>query len=142
MARHLVPSFCFAAYAVALTLQGCGKQAPYSPDRQLHVAASEVTAADALPRRSAFGVQRTLKSPDRSPGVSVRPAERYPSDDRPPCLAELLHAPDPNVRIQGLDAWALEPGTSLDPVTYALVDSDESVRARAQEVFEQELARR
>jgi len=27
-------------------------------------------------------------------------------------------------------------------VTYALVDPDESVRARAQEVFEQELARR
>jgi hypothetical protein len=31
---------------------------------------------------------------------------------------------------------------SLDPATYALVDPDEAVRARAQELFEQELDRR
>jgi hypothetical protein len=46
------------------------------------------------------------------------------------------------VRIQALDAWARQPGASLDPVTYALVDPDASVRARAQEVLEEELARR
>ena len=33
------------------------------------------------------------------------------------------------------------PGESLDPVTYALVDPDESVRARAQELLEQRLNR-
>lgn len=54
----------------------------------------------------------------------------------------MLHASDPNVRIQALDAWAQHPGASLDPVTYTLVDPDESVRTRAQEVLEQELARR
>ena len=48
----------------------------------------------------------------------------------------------PEFRSQALDAWAQHPGVSLDPVTYALVDPDESVRARAQELLEHELARR
>ena len=55
---------------------------------------------------------------------------------------ELLSSPDFQVRLQGLEAWAQHPGTTLDAVTYALVDPEESVRARAQEVFEEELARR
>jgi hypothetical protein len=53
-----------------------------------------------------------------------------------------LHAdPDPTIRLYALEAWALRPGSTLDPVTYALVDADESVRARAQEVFEDVLTR-
>jgi hypothetical protein len=40
------------------------------------------------------------------------------------------------VRIQALEAWARNHGKSLDPVTYALVDLDEPVRARAQELFD------
>ena len=50
--------------------------------------------------------------------------------------------PDPSVRLHALEVWAQRPSESLDPVTYALVDADESVRARAQELMEQELARR
>jgi len=49
--------------------------------------------------------------------------------------------PDPNIRLDALEAWALAPRQTLDPVTYALVDPDESVRARAQELFEEVLAR-
>jgi hypothetical protein len=53
-----------------------------------------------------------------------------------------LHAdPDPTIRLYALEAWALHPGPTLDPVTYALVDADEAVRERAQEVFEELLAR-
>jgi HEAT repeat protein len=73
---------------------------------------------------------------------AATPLERYATEDPPPWLAELLHAPDPSVRIQALDAWARHPGASLDPVTYALVDQDQSVRERAQEVLEEALARR
>jgi hypothetical protein len=51
-------------------------------------------------------------------------------------------APIPQVRLQWLEAWAQHPGETLDVVTYALVDSDESVRDRAQVLFEQALARR
>lgn len=50
--------------------------------------------------------------------------------------------PDPSVRLHALEVWAQRPGESLDPVTYALVDPDDSVRARAQELMERELARR
>jgi len=57
-------------------------------------------------------------------------------------LAESLGSPDPRVRIRALEAWALHPGDTLDPVTYALVDADELVRTRAQELLEEILARR
>ena len=55
-------------------------------------------------------------------------------------MPEALRDPDPGARIRGLEAWARQPGETLDPVTYALVDPDESVRARAQELLEEALA--
>jgi hypothetical protein len=68
------------------------------------------------------------------------PAEQLQAEDQPPWLAELFHSPDPNLRVQALDAWARQFGESLNPLIFALV-ADESVRARAQELLEQELAR-
>jgi len=44
--------------------------------------------------------------------------------------------------MHALEAWAQQPGESLDPATYALVDPDETVRARAQELVDEQLARR
>jgi hypothetical protein len=44
-------------------------------------------------------------------------------------------------RLQALEFWAQQPGDALDPVTLALVDEDESVRTRAQELWEQQLTR-
>ena len=79
---------------------------------------------------------------DRLSAPGVPPPEPLAAEDPPPWLAEMLHSTDPNVRVQGLDAWARHPGTSLDPVTYALVDPDESVRARAQALFDEALAQR
>ena len=49
--------------------------------------------------------------------------------------------PDVSVRLQALEHWAQQPGEALDPVTYALVDGDEDVRARAQDVWAQQLTR-
>jgi HEAT repeat protein len=140
MARHLVWSLWLAAIAVALALQGCGKRSPASLDRPPHAATGRAAAAD--PTASRPEALHGSKTSERSLAASARPLEQYPTEDSPPWLAELLHAPDPNVRIQALDAWARQPGPSLDPVTYALVDPDETVRARAQEVLERELARR
>jgi HEAT repeat protein len=57
-------------------------------------------------------------------------------------LAAAREDPDPNVRRHALETWAKQPGESLDPVTYALVDPDETVRARAQALLEEALARR
>jgi hypothetical protein len=52
--------------------------------------------------------------------------------------------PDPMARLQIIESWAQQAqrDSSLDLLTNALVDPDQTVRARAQELFEQELARR
>jgi hypothetical protein len=50
--------------------------------------------------------------------------------------------PDPRVRLHAIETWAAKPGNTLDPVTFALVDPDENVRARAQQLFEEALARK
>ena len=55
----------------------------------------------------------------------------------PAWLTAARDDPDPNVRRHALDVWAQDPGESLDPVTYALVDPDEAVRTRAQELAEE-----
>jgi hypothetical protein len=45
--------------------------------------------------------------------------------------------PDTRIRLQALDVWAQHPGGSMDTVTQALVDEDETVRGRAQELLDQ-----
>jgi HEAT repeat protein len=52
-----------------------------------------------------------------------------------------LEAPNPQVRIQALEQWAQQhQGDAVDPLTYALVDPDEQVRARPQALWERMLA--
>lgn len=63
------------------------------------------------------------------------------STEEPAWLTEALNDPNPNVRINALEAWARNFRESLDPITHALVDPDESVRSRAQELLEEALAR-
>lgn len=140
MARHLVGSLWFTVLAAALVLEGCGKPPPAELDRPVQAIAAQAAAAAQAASPPAAHYDRKTTEGLSAPNAP-RP-EQYQTEDPPPWLAELLHAPDPNVRIQALDAWAEHPGASLDPVTYALVDPDELVRARAQELFEQELARR
>jgi hypothetical protein len=52
--------------------------------------------------------------------------------------------PNPKPRLQLVESWAQQarPDSSLDLLTNALVDPDETVRARAQELMEQALAAR
>jgi hypothetical protein len=120
------------AVAVTLALGACGRSLPDQ-------------SATATPPRAIAARQVIAQQPPTSaPKASMASVAQYSESTQapPPWLAELLNAPDPQVRLLGLDAWARHPGESLDPVTYALADPDESVRARAQEVLEEELARR
>jgi hypothetical protein len=121
------------AVAVTLGLGACGRSAPDQ-------------AASATPAR-AVAVKPVIAQPvpTRAAKASIASVTQDSESTRAapsPWLAELLNDPDPQVRLQGLDAWKRHPGETLDAVTYALVDPDESVRARAQELFERELARR
>jgi hypothetical protein len=50
--------------------------------------------------------------------------------------------PDSNVRTHALETWAQNPGANVDPAARAFVDRDESIRARAQELFEKGISRR
>jgi hypothetical protein len=47
----------------------------------------------------------------------------------------------PGGRLHALQTWAQGPRDTLDPVTYALVDPDETVRARARELLDETLGR-
>jgi HEAT repeat protein len=56
--------------------------------------------------------------------------------------AAMPSCPYAPTRIRALEQWAAQSdGSSVDPLTYALVDEDEQVRARAQELLEEALAR-
>jgi hypothetical protein len=142
VARHLVRSLWFAVLAAALAFEGCSKPSPAELERPVQAVAPEAAAAAANQAAFPPAAHYERKTTEGLPALSAPRPEQYRPEDPPPWLTELLHSPDPNVRVQGLEAWARHPSTSLDPVTYALVDPDESVRARAQEVLEQELARR
>jgi hypothetical protein len=115
---------------LAVTLSACGK----SPDKS----ASNRQAASSVQGDRELFINTNTKSsqpPKKSP-VPVLSAEE------PAWLTEALKDPDPTVRLNAIEAWARNPGASLDPLTHALVDPDESVRTRAQELLEDALARR
>jgi hypothetical protein len=85
---------------------------------------------------------QTAASPaDTPPPDEQTTAERAQREARQLWFAEVREHPDVTVRLQALEVWAQQPGDALDPVTYALVDGDEHVRARAQELWEQQLTR-
>ena len=48
---------------------------------------------------------------------------------------------DSEARRKALEDWPGDPHQGVDALTYALTDSDESVRARAQELWEEAIER-
>jgi hypothetical protein len=100
--------------------------------------------------RSTDSSQATSPAPDARVQTAASPADTPPSDAqttadqaqrevREQWFAELRESPDVTVRLQALEVWAQQPGDSIDPLTYALVDEDEDVRTRAQALWEQQL---
>lgn len=151
-------------------LSGCGPASPDPIERTGADAPSGQATAMPTPAMPA-PLDRTLNadaSPWRPPAPTGHPAqpEHSPTSDCPQSpaspdatcpdpnesesagaaarqqwLAEALVHPDTAVRRQALEAGAAQPSRDLGPLTYALVDEDDSVRARAQELYEQHLAR-
>lgn len=61
----------------------------------------------------------------------------------PEWMAQKLNAPKVRVRLQALETWAQSaPPGAVDPFILAFEDKDERVRARAQQLLEQDWARR
>ena len=91
---------------------------------------------------------RSREAADRASNLGVRPpqasdqaqvqAQAAALLDTPPEWTAALQHPDKDVRREALQQWAGQgAATPLDPLTHALVDPDESVRAKAQELVEQ-----
>lgn len=56
-------------------------------------------------------------------------------------IAKELDSPDVSVRLRALDLWVQQgPKASLDPLVVALDDEDETVRAKAMALIEQQEA--
>jgi hypothetical protein len=132
----MVPPLIYRCALLALVILGgllaCGKSAP---DKAEHVAArpsaSESRPAEPPARKAAAELP-----------ASVAFASQPLSEEEPAWLTAARDDPDPSVRTLALETWAQQPGATLDPFTYALVEGNESVRARAQELLEVELTRR
>jgi len=142
MPRHLSFRLGLLSVVIVLSLLGCGKPASDRSDRGSSPVASGENLASDPEGFHRLKASEKLFSPLSSLPSATRDNEQYQTEEMPAWLSEALDDPDPSVRLQAIETWAREPEETLDPLTYALVDPDESVRARAQELLEEELARR
>jgi hypothetical protein len=119
---------------MAAVLAGCGDAVPDKP-LPSSTAAHSIAVASTAPRL-------VTESAKRAP--TANPAQHHVLADAEAAswLEAVNQGADPQVRMAALEVWAAGAKESLDTVTYALVDPDEAVRTRAQELLEQELARR
>ena len=155
--------------AIGLTaLVGCGNPTPEGPVSGsstgsaavvVAIPAADASRADlAAPQAPTPDTRRTDASraprpaPDARVPPAAAPADPPPSDAQTPAdqaqhearelwFAERRESPDATVRLQVLEQWAQQPGDTINPLTYALVDEDEAVRARAEALYAQQRAR-
>src|SRR5688500_16274577 len=121
--RRRLDRFChlFLTAAVVAGVSACGKSSPNTSHEQNDL------------KTSTLQVTSNASANPESP----RPKSAAPNQpDSSAWIEAAREDPDPRVRLHAIESWAIKPGKSLDPVTYALVDPDETVRARAQELFE------
>src|SRR5688572_7248484 len=116
----------FLAAAIVASLSGCGKSSPNSSHLEKDLTTISVQATS-----------NASATREPRPSKSTAPNQT----DSSAWLDAAREDPDPRVRLHAIETWAIKPGKSLDPVTYALADPDETVRARAQELFEDALER-
>jgi hypothetical protein len=82
-------------------------------------------------------------SPHAVPVLSSEPGHPVEGLVVPELMAQKLNSPNVRVRLRALEAWAREaPLGAVDPFILAFEDKDERVRARAQQLIEQDWARK
>ncbi len=108
-------------------------------------------AASPLPPASVNGTDATSgkgtvpggDSPHAVPVLSSEPAHPVDGLVVPEWMAQKLNSPNVRVRLRALDTWAQSaPPGAVDPLILAFEDKDERVRARAQQLIEQDWARK
>lgn len=68
-------------------------------------------------------------------------AEQAQREARQSWFTETRENPNASVRLMALELWAQHPDKDIDPRTFALMDDNEQVQARAQELWEQHITR-
>ncbi|SRR5712692_3207339 len=148
-------------------LAGCGPassdNAP-SPESRASVGGSLLSEQGPLPRNDAFTPKAsplplalvngtgsasgtgTVPGGDSLHAVSVPSSESPHSVDGlvvPEWMDQKLNSPNVRVRLRALETWAQSaPPGAVDPLILAFEDKDERVRARAQQLIEQDWERK
>jgi HEAT repeat protein len=92
---------------------------------------------------SGTGTVQGGDSPQAVPAPSSEPGHPIEGLVVPDLMAQKLNSPNVRVRLRALEAWAREaPLGAVDPFILAFEDKDERVRARAQQLIEQDWARK
>ncbi len=108
-------------------------------------------AASPLPLASVNGTDATSgkgtvpggDSPHAVPVLSSDPAHPVDGLVVPEWMAQKLNSPNVRVRLRALETWAQSaPPGAVDPLILAFEDKDERVRARAQQLIEQDWERK
>jgi hypothetical protein len=82
-------------------------------------------------------------SPHAVPVLSSEPGHPVEGLVVPEWMAQKLNSPKVRVRLKALETWAQSaPPGAVDPLILAFEDPDERVRARAQQLIEQDWARK
>ena len=114
---------------------------PLTPVTQ---AASPVSLAPGNGTGSASGTGTVPggDSPQAVPVLSSEPGHPVDGLVVPEWMAQRLNSPNARVRLKALETWAQSaPPGSVDPLILAFEDKDPRVRARAQQLLEQDWAR-
>ncbi len=131
-----------ALILLTATLVGCDAAAPEGVPgpRQigLHAPTTAALPAAVVPPMPTLAAARAASVQAVAGQVPDGPTIGNPSAAVAPAPAPPL---DVTNRLVALERWAQDPRAPLEVVTTAMVDPDESVRERAQQLFEEALAR-
>jgi len=120
------------------------KQGPSPRNDAFTPAASAVSLASVNGTGSASGTGTVPEgnSPSTVPDLSSESGHPVDGLVVPEWMAQGLNSPKVRVRLQALETWAQSaPPGAVDPLILAFEDKDARVRARAQQLLEQEWAR-
>jgi hypothetical protein len=121
------------------------KQGPSPRNDPFSLADSPVPLASGNGTGSASGTGTVPggDSPHAVPVLSSEPGHPVDGLVVPEWMAQKLNSPNVRVRLRALETWAQSaPPGAVDPLILAFEDKDERVRARAQQLIEQDWARK
>ena len=114
---------------------------PYTPVSQ--ASPMPLVLGNGIGSASIMAAVQERDSPHAMPVPSSGPGHPVAGLVVPEAMVQKLNSPNVRVRLRALEAWAqTAPPGAVDPFILAFEDKDERVRVRAQQLIEQDWARR